>query len=171
MNMKPTSKIGAVLCVAVFLGSAILLSTGQRSIELRANAAARQDEDRAVQECSLRTVQGSYGISTTGWIVAAGPIGPVADVGVITFDGEGGVSQTTTVSLNGVIPPRPRTSLNGSYYKVNSDDCTGSIHLILPTPTGTIISESNFVIVNQGQELRTIVTGEGRVLSGTARRQ
>jgi hypothetical protein len=167
--MKAASKIGTVLCVAALSGIAVLLSTGQRGIELQASAALPPDEDRGVRECSLKTVQGSYGISTTGWIVAAGPIGPVADVGVITFDGEGGVSQTTTVSLNGMIIPK-RTSLNGS-YEVNSDDCTGSIALTLPTPAGTTISKSNFVIVNHGQELRTIVTGEGRVLAGTANRQ
>jgi hypothetical protein len=168
INMNATSKIGAVLfaAVLVWIGT---LGAGRAGIQSQANAAARQDENRDMRECSLKTVQGSFGISTTGWIVAAGPIGPVADVGVITFDGAGGVSQTTTVSLNGVIIPK-RTSLNGS-YEVNSDDCTGSITLTLPTPTGTTISKSNFVIVNHGQELRTIVTGEGRVLAGTANRQ
>lgn len=111
---------------------------------------------------------GSYGISTAGWIVSAGPIGPVADVGVITFDGDGGASQTTTVSLNGMIIPK-RTSLGGS-YEVNSD-CTGSITLTLPGPTGPIISTSHIVVVNHRKELRTIVTGAGRVLAGTAERQ
>jgi|KBSSwiStaDraftv2_1062776.scaffolds.fasta_scaffold427248_2 hypothetical protein len=168
MNMKAASKIGIGLFVAVLFGVGIFLGTGQVSVESPANAAIQQDEDRSVRECSSRTVKGSYGISTTGWIVSAGPIGPVADVGVITFDGDDGVSQTTTVSLNGMITAK--RTLNGS-YEVKADDCTGTVKLTLPTPTGTKISESHFVIVNHGQELRTIVTGDGRVLAGTATRQ
>jgi hypothetical protein len=115
MNMKAASKIGIGLFVAVLFGVGIFLGTGQVSVESPANAAIQQDEDRSVRECSSRTVKGSYGISTTGWIVSAGPIGPVADVGVITFDGDDGVSQTTTVSLNGMITAK--RTLNG-YYEV-----------------------------------------------------
>ena len=176
--MKTATEIAAMLFVLGFFGDGMLLGNhlsgivpGARaaSIQSSANAVTQQDEDRSAHECSLKTVKGSYGISTTGWIVSAGPIGPVADVGVITFDGDGGVSQTTTVSLNGLIIPK-RTSLSGS-YEVNSEDCTGSIDLMLPGPTGPITSTSHMVIVNHGKELRTIVTGAGRVLAGTAERQ
>jgi len=176
--MKTATKIGAMLFVLGFFGVGTLLRNHlsgiapvvrAASIQSAANVATQQDEDRNAHECSLKTVNGSYGISTTGWIVSAGPIGPVADVGVITFDGNGGVSQTTTVSLNGMIVPT-RTSLSGS-YEVNSEDCTGSINLTLPGPTGPITSTSHMVIVNHGKELRTIVTGTGRVLAGTAERQ
>ena len=38
-------------------------------------------------------LKGSYGFTTTGSIVAAGPVGLVADVGVMTFDGVGNVSR------------------------------------------------------------------------------
>jgi hypothetical protein len=86
---------------------------------------------------------------------------------VITFDGDGGVSQTTTVSLNGMIMPN-RTSLSGSYL-VNPG-CTGDFSLTLPGPTGPITSTSHFVIVDNGEELQTINTGEGRVLAGDAKR-
>lgn len=118
--------------------------------------------------CSVATLHGSYGTQTTGSIVAFGPIGPVVDTGIIRFDGVGGVSQTTTVSLNGSIVPN-RSSLSG-VYTVNAD-CTGDMALVLPVPGGTTTSTSHFVIVDHGKEIRLVVTGAGRVLAGNARKQ
>jgi hypothetical protein len=100
--------------------------------------------------------------------VAFGPVGPVVDVGIITFDGLGGVSQTTTVSLNGVIVPN-RSSISG-VYQVNAD-CTGDAALVLPVPGGTTTSTWHFVIVEHGKEIRLVVTGAGRALAGNARKQ
>jgi hypothetical protein len=127
-----------------------------------------EDDDSSPFACSRRTIKGSYATSTTGSIVFAGPVGAVADVGKITFDGNGGASQTTAVSLNGIIIPS-RSSLSGSYRV--EEDCTGDISLILPGPAGTITSTSRFVIVRNGEELLTINTGVGRVLTGMATRQ
>jgi hypothetical protein len=167
--MKMIWKTSVVMSLGMLLGIGIhLLHGSQFSVEPTANAAAQEDDDSSVLACSPETIRGSYGISTTGSIVFAGPVGPVADVGVITFDGNGGASQTTTVSLSGTIIPN-RTSLSGSY--VVNPDCTGDISLTLPGPAGPITSTSHMVIVNHGKELRTIVTGAGRVLSGTAERQ
>ena len=127
-----------------------------------------EDDDSSPFTCSLKTIKGSYATSTTGSILFAGPVGAVADVGKITFDGNGGASQTTAVSLNGVIIPS-RSSLSGS-YRVEAD-CTGDISLTLPGPTGTITSTSRFVIVRNGEEILTINTGVGRVLTGIATKQ
>jgi hypothetical protein len=85
-----------------------------------------------------------------GSIVFAGPVGAIADVGTLTFDGSGGASQTTTVSLNGTTIPS-RSSLAGS-YTVKSD-CAGELSLTLPTATGPIPSISRFVIVASGSQL------------------
>jgi hypothetical protein len=165
--MKNALKVCFVLVCLMVLGAGAHLRNGAFVFEPPARAAAQLD-DSSPFACSLQTIQGSYGTSTTGSIVSAGPIGQVADVGVITFDGKGGVSQTTTVSLNGMIIPS-RSSLSGS-YEVNSD-CTGDISLTLPTPTGTTTSTSKFVVIRNGEELLTINTGTGRVLSGSAKRQ
>jgi len=118
--------------------------------------------------CSVATLRGSYGTQTTGSIVAFGPIGPVVDTGIIRFDGVGGASQTTTLSLNGSIVPN-RSSLTG-VYTVNPD-CTGDMALVLPVPGGTTTSTSHFVIVDHGKEIRLVVTGAGRVLAGNAKKQ
>ena len=118
--------------------------------------------------CSVASLNGSYGIQSTGSIVALGPIGPVAEAGIIKFDGTGGVSQTTTVSTNGFIIPN-RSSLSGTYL-VNPN-CTGELVLVLPVPGGTITSTAHFVIVDHGKEIRLVNTGAGRVIVGNARRQ
>jgi hypothetical protein len=167
MDMKNTLKVCFLLVFVMVLGIGAHLRHGRLVIEPAAKAAAQLD-DFSPLVCSPQTIKGSYGISTTGSIVSAGPIGLVADVGVITFDGGGGASQTSTVSLNGTIIPN-RSSVGGSYL-VNAD-CTGDISLTLPTPTGTTISTSHFVIVRNGEELQTIITGAGRVLAGNAKRQ
>ena len=121
------------------------------------------------EECSAATLHGSYGIQSTGSIVAFGPIGLVAEAGIIKFDGAGEVSQTTTVSLNGTIIPN-RSSLSGAY--VVNQDCTGDLALVLPGAPGvTITSRLHFVIVDNGKELRLVNTGAGRVLVSNARKQ
>jgi hypothetical protein len=127
-----------------------------------------EDDDSSPFVCSRKTIKGSYATSTTGSIVFAGPVGAVADVGRIIFDGNGGASQTTAVSLNGAIT-LSRSSLSGTYQV--EEDCTGDIQLILPGHTGTITSTSRFVIVRNGEELLTINTGVGRVLTGIMTKQ
>lgn len=83
---------------------------------------------------------------------------------MLAFDGLGGVSQTETLSLNGAISERSSQGI----YSVDRD-CTGDMTINLPPPAGD--SKSNFVIVDEGKEMRFIVTGAGRVLTTVARRQ
>lgn len=120
------------------------------------------------EPCSAATLNGSYGEETTGSILALGPVGPVAEVGVLKFDGQGRVSEKSTLSLNGTISSR--SSLSGA-YQVNPD-CTGDLALVLPVGPGVnITSTAHFVIVDNGKELRGVNTGSGRVLVSNARRQ
>jgi hypothetical protein len=117
--------------------------------------------------CSVARLKGSYGFTTTGSILAFGPVGLVADVGVLAFDGFGGVYQTETLSLNGDISKRSGQGI----YSVDRD-CTGDMSITVPLPTGeTTTLTSDFVIVDEGKEIRFIVTGRGRVLTTVARRQ
>jgi hypothetical protein len=97
--MKTLGEFSGALILMVVLGLSIHLFGVPAFIAPRTTAAA-QPRHSDSHTCSLETIEGSYGTSTTGSIVSAGPVGLVADVGVITFDGEGVVSQTTTVSLN-----------------------------------------------------------------------
>jgi hypothetical protein len=164
VNMKSIDRVcvAAVVMVAIFaLGVERRGGTFQPVPTVRADG--RPDDDKG-ERCSATKLAGSYGFTTTGSIVAAGPIGLVADVGVLTFDGIGGVSQSETLSLNGAISER---SSVGQYFV--EPDCTGDMSLTLPPPAG--VATSRFVIVDHGNELRFIVTGAGRVLTTNARKQ
>lgn len=163
--MRTIGKIGiSIAFVAGALALAMHMPRDKAHLVPIAHAANSPD-DSSDDSCSLASLKGSFGITTTGSIVAFGPVGPVGEVGTILFDGTGGVSQTTTVSLNGTILPNRISS--GSYV-VNAE-CTGSLSLALPPPAG--VSNSNFVIVDHGKELRLINSGAGRVLTGNAKRQ
>jgi hypothetical protein len=129
------------------------------------SAIAQADDEFAVERCTAHNLRGPYALVTSGSIVSAGPVGQVAEVGVITFDGQGHVSQTTTLSLNGTIVPSRTAS--GAY--VVNQDCTGELAVTLPPPAG--LSTSKFVIVRRGESLDLINTGTGRVLLGHAVRQ
>ena len=72
--------------------------------------------------CSNATLKGTFAHRATGFVTAPPAMaGPLAGVGADTFDGNGGVTTTATISLNGNIVP---VTGKGT-YKVNSD-CTGT---------------------------------------------
>ncbi len=127
---------------------------------------AQADEDHT---CTLGSLEGPYGFIQTGTLIGAGPIAnpnlPIANVGVITFDGEGNLSQHLTNSRNGVISP---VNVTGT-YTVNPigespHNCTGS----------WTISNGNtadFVIVAGGSEVMFIRTVPGTVITGILTKQ
>jgi hypothetical protein len=94
--MKTPGRSSAVFILMVLLGLGIHLLGDQTFMGPRSTAAA-QPEQSSSHACSLETIEGAYGTSTSGSIVSGGPVGLVAEAGVITFDGDGGVSQTATV--------------------------------------------------------------------------
>jgi len=151
--------IGVVGIAAIFA-----LSVQAHNGQIVSARAEGEGDEHRVPKCSVARLKGSFGFTTTGAIVAAGPIGLIADVGVLVFDGFGHVSQTETLSLNGVIAQR---STQGEY--LDDGDCTGDMSITLPPPAG--LSTSHFVIVDEGKEIRFIVTGAGRVLTTVARKQ
>jgi hypothetical protein len=154
--------VGAVGMAAIFALS-VQAHNGRIQTASTARAEGGRDEHHAAG-CSVARLKGSFGFTTTGSILFAGPVGLVADVGVLTFDGVGGVSQTETLSLNGT--PGERSSQG--IYSVDRD-CTGDMTINFSAPAGE--SKSYFVIVDEGKELRFIVTGPGRVLTTVARKQ
>ena len=153
--------VAAVGLAAIFAFSVQAHSGRIQNVSARAE---NDGDERHPPRCSVARLRGSFGFTTTGSIVAAGPVGLVADVGVLVFDGFGGVSQTETLSLNGVIAQR---SSQGAY--LDNGDCTGDMSITLPPPAG--LSTSHFVIDDDGKEIRFIVTGAGRVLTTVARKQ
>src|SRR6202140_415170 len=84
---------------------------------------AQADEHR---ECSNASLQGSFGFTSTGTLLALPPpfAGPFAEVGRQTFDGNGNTDATATASANGNIA---KLTMQGTY--VVNPDCTGSMTL------------------------------------------
>jgi hypothetical protein len=121
-------------------------------LALVTNAEAGRDDEK---ECTLASLNGTYGFTGTGTIVG---LGPVANVGIITFDGNGTVSIEVTQSVNGGIG---HPSFVGVYW-VNSN-CTGSADL----SGGTL----DLVILARGEELMWIRTNPGLVVTAVAKKQ
>lgn len=125
---------------------------------------AQAGEDK---ECSNATLQGSFGYTATGTILTLAPppfAGPFAEVGRQTFDGKGNTDATATLSANGNII---RVTVEGT-YAINPD-CTGSLTLTV-SPLG-VTGHADFVIDDDGAELRTIATDPGVVESRVYKKQ
>ena len=116
--------------------------------------------------CSNASLQGSFGFTNTGTNIALPPplAGPIAQIGRQTFDGRGNTHGTATLSANGNIF---RVTVQGTY--VVNPDCTGSMTFYI-SPFGTRAT-ADFVIDDDGAELRAIVTGPGAVETRVYRKQ
>ena len=111
-------------------------------------------------ECSLETLEGSYGYFLHGTLLGVGPVGAV---GLAAFDGEGGLTAQDTLKSNGVISHRTGTGR----YVVNPN-CTGSA-----TVDGDYAGFAfDFMIVPgaAGREFTFIVTNQGTIQTGFATR-
>ena len=109
--------------------------------------------------CSNASLKGSYGLHATGTT----PGGPLAIVGVISYDGAGGLTGTLFVRRTGSTSTEV-IDLTGGTYTVHSD-CTVS------DTFGNSQHES--VIVDGGRGYVILNTTEGApvVISGDARKQ
>jgi len=118
------------------------------------------------RSCSDASLQGSFGFTSTGTLLALPPplAGPFGEIGRQTFDGRGNTDGTATLSANGNIL---RVTFQGTYL-MNSD-CTGSMTLYV-LPIGTT-ANFDFVIDDDGAELRVIVAEAGAVETRVYKRQ
>ena len=105
----------------------------------------------ASAKCSLSKLAGTYGLTTTGSIPA---IGPVAAVGLITFDALGNISGSQTRSLNGDIADETFTGT----ATVNPD-CTGT-DIVSVFESGVLVRTSTLKLVydDSGRSARAIFT-------------
>lgn len=111
--------------------------------------------------CSLATVKGSYAIQLTGWFGTGANRQPYASAGTFVADGNGHLSGTETVVLDGAAPiQQPVTAT----YTVNSATCTGSA-------TATDGRTFNFFILGNGKEITNISTTLGTTITGVSKRQ
>ena len=119
------------------------------------------------RECSDASLQGSFGFTSTGTLLALPPplAGPFAEIGRQTFDGRGNTDATATLSANGNIVKG--VTVQGTY--VVNPDCTGSMTFYV-LPIG-ITANADFVIDDDGAELRAIITDAGIVETRVYKKQ
>ncbi|HEV2697556.1 MAG TPA: hypothetical protein VGU90_06155 [Terriglobales bacterium] len=122
---------------------------------LMCGALASGHAQTASARCNNTLIRGDYGFTIEGQKLGGpGPIGPQAGVAMTTFDGDGNLTQTDSVTINGVhVADFTHPPASGS-YTVNAD-CTGtfSIHFNDGRPTVTV----DFVVVANGDEIDTVV--------------
>jgi len=107
--------------------------------------------------CSNSSLRGNFGFQFQGDIIG---FGPIAGVGVATFDGAGNFTQTDNVSINGL--PAILNRPGSGTYSVNAD-CTGTQTL----NTGGQVFHNTFVIV--GKQSFSVQTDPGGVITGVSR--
>ena len=129
------------------------------SMLLLSAVANAQTTDRP--ECTNAILNGSYGVLHDG--VDFGEAGHLAEVAVVTFDGEGHWTLDATIVRQGSGLDRHQRS--NATYKVNPD-CTGSAEL-----HGSATFTFDFVVLDGGQGLWQIATRPGQVVTWEVRRQ
>jgi hypothetical protein len=148
-NRRKTVKAIRVVCELVVLG--ILAALFSLGITSKHSIPAVH----ASTGCSLATLTGPYGFTQTGFFNFAekggGGYAPTADVGLVTFDGDGNFTANFTDSTNGKVT----TGLSApGTYAVNPD-CTGTLSIENVTSPGET-SPYTIVIVGGGTELMAI---------------
>jgi hypothetical protein len=120
--------------------------------------------EAADKGCSNASLEGTYGYTSTGSIIAPASIaGPIAEVGTQTFDGVGNTTASATISSNGTIVP---LAITGT-YTVNPD-CTGKFTLQV-SPFGITV-DVLFVIDDGWNEFRALEIDSGFVITRIGRK-
>lgn len=120
---------------------------------------AQGQEDSAV--CSVATLKGAYGFFRTG----ATAVGPLAAVGIATFDGTGAVvSGRQTVRKNGVTTSDLFTDPAGEGPYEVDPDCTGRFL----NPDGSVFA--HVVIVDGGKEFFIMSLSKGNSVYGVMKK-
>lgn len=139
------------------------------SSSMPGNAAASDTSDFVGKrfECSNKTLRGTWGILMQGTRPVQGGSGIESVIGIVTrtFDGAGNFTQLDNVkgSTSGYAADRPGFGT----YIVNTD-CTGTTRF---EPGLGVVVEEKFVIVDFGQEIRTIVTAPPPIMVTTVARR
>ena len=132
---------------------------------------AGADHLRAETSCSAKDYRGTYGFYSNGLLLQLPPqaaplLGPIAQAGTFTSDGNGNIDSRLTVSWNGFIAPgdTPIT------YTI-TPDCLLKMSLVLPSPVNAP-AEFLGVLSDHGREMTlTISNPPGTVVVGDHAKQ
>jgi hypothetical protein len=121
---------------------------------------------RAQSGCTVANLKGPYALAINGFFYYNdGSQGVYASAGVAVADGNGAISGTDTVSIDGT-PTRGR-QFNGT-YSIN-DNCTGTVNLT--DAQGKSIVNMDLVIANGGKDVSLVDYDAGAIINGTAKSQ
>ena len=163
MKLKIAALTVSAVAVSLLLTQTIV-STHKLDIVPKAYAAdgrgspAQDPDDNAV--CSVVTLNGTYGFFRTG----ATAIGPLAAVGIATFDGKGTGTARQTIRKNGVTTSDLFTDpALESPYEVDSDCAARFLN-----PDGSVFAHA--VIVDGGNELFILSLSNGNSVYGVMKK-
>ncbi len=113
----------------------------------------------AFARCTNRSLAGSYGFTIQGTKLGGmGFVGQQVGVALAQFDGDGNFTQIDTVTIAGnVVSDFTHSPATGT-YTVNAD-CTGSFTINFTDGRPPVAA--NFVLVDNGNEIDTVVTSAG----------
>ena len=116
-------------------------------------------QSKSLAACHNWLITGNYGFTIQGnKLGGQGFTGPQVGVAMTTFDGKGGLSQIDTVTVDGeVVADFTHTPATGT-YTVNSD-CTGTFTINFTDGRPPVVA--NFVVVESGSEIDTVVISAG----------
>jgi hypothetical protein len=109
--------------------------------------------------CNDQLIAGVYGFTVQGTKLGGlGPVGQQLGVAMTEFDGFGGLVQIDTITVGGVKTSDFTHPQAKGTYTVNPD-CTGTFTINFTDGRPTIVT--NFVVVENGNEIDTVVISAG----------
>lgn len=111
------------------------------------------------EDCSLASLKGAYGFYRTGTAAA----GPLAAVGITTFDGRGGAATQQTIRVNGVTTELFTDGSFDATYSV-SPDCSA----VFINPDGSVFGQA--VVVDGGKEVFILSMSGENTIAGVMKR-
>jgi hypothetical protein len=107
--------------------------------------------------CNNALIKGVYGFTIEGTKLGGnGPVGPQVGVAMTEFYGDGTLEQIDSVTIDGNHAAQLTEAPTLGTYTVNPN-CTGSFRLNFKDGRPTVLTD--FVIVDDGKEIDTVVTG------------
>ena len=121
---------------------------------------------RAQSGCSIATLKGAYGLAVNGFFYYSdGSQGVYSSAGTAIADGNGSITGTDTVNIDGT-PTRGR-QYSGT-YTINND-CSGTINL--KDSKGNVVANMDLVVTNGGKNVSLVDYDTDRIFNGAAQIQ
>jgi hypothetical protein len=121
---------------------------------------------RAQSGCTVASLKGSYALAVNGFFYYQdGSQGVYGSAGVAVADGNGAITGTDTVNIDGSVT---RNRQFTGTYTINTN-CSGTINLV--DAQGKQIANLDLVIADAGKEVVLVGYDSGAILNGSAKLQ